>query len=404
MKLQQVLINIIGNAIKFTNRGGKVQFMIHQEKIDHGHALLKFTINDTGIGISEEFLPKLFDPFAQANEGNTSPYGGTGLGLAISKNLINLMGGAIHVNSIKGIGTEFIVEVKLAVCKSNKKEKHLLHLSNLKALIVDDDVIICEHTVQVLRDMKIKAEYVNSGFKAIELVRQKWDKNNSYDIIFVDWKMPNMDGIETTKAIRKIVGPDVTIIIMTAYDWASIEVEAKQAGVNMLLSKPIFKASLSSAFERIYDSKTTKVEKVTQEEFDFSGKRVLLVEDHLLNIEVAKKLLNAKNLEVEVAENGLQAIEMFAQKDNEYYDAILMDIRMPVMDGLTASKSIRQMRKKDALTIPIIAMTANAFEEDIEKTKAAGMNAHLAKPIEPLLLYQTMQHYLVKEIKDNEEN
>ncbi|MEG0265349.1 MAG: response regulator [Erysipelotrichaceae bacterium] len=404
MKLQQVLINIIGNAIKFTNRGGKVQFMIHQEKIDHGHALLKFTINDTGIGISEEFLPKLFDPFAQANEGNTSPYGGTGLGLAISKNLINLMGGAIHVNSIKGIGTEFIVEVKLAVCKSNKKEKHLLHLSNLKALIVDDDVIICEHTVQVLRDMKIKAEYVNSGFKAIELVRQKWDKNNSYDIIFVDWKMPNMDGIETTKAIRKIVGPDVTIIIMTAYDWASIEVEAKQAGVNMLLSKPIFKASLSSAFERIYDSKMTKVEKVTQEEFDFSGKRVLLVEDHLLNIEVAKKLLNAKNLEVEVAENGLQAIEMFAQKDNEYYDAILMDIRMPVMDGLTASKSIRQMRKKDALTIPIIAMTANAFEEDIEKTKAAGMNAHLAKPIEPLLLYQTMQHYLVKEIKDNEEN
>ncbi|MEG3059271.1 response regulator, partial [Anaerorhabdus sp.] len=369
------------------------------------HALLKFTINDTGIGISEEFLPKLFDPFAQANEGTTSPYGGTGLGLAISNNLINLMGGAIHVNSIKGIGTEFIVEVKLAVCKSNKKEKHLLHLNNLKALIVvDDDVIICEHTVQVLNDMKIKAEYVNSGFKAIESVRQKWDKNNSYDIIFVDWKMPNMDGIETTKAIRKIVGPDVTIIIMTAYDWASIEVEAKQAGVNMLLSKPIFKASLSSAFERIYDSKTTKVEKVTQEEFDFSGKRVLLVEDHLLNIEVAKKLLNAKNLAVEVAENGLQAIEMFAQKDNEYYDAILMDIRMPVMDGLTASKSIRQMRKKDALTIPIIAMTANAFEEDIEKTKAAGMNAHLAKPIEPLLLYQTMQHYLVKEIKDNEEN
>ncbi|MEG0779457.1 MAG: response regulator, partial [Oscillospiraceae bacterium] len=209
--------------------------------------------------------------------------------------------------------------------------------------------------------------------------------------------MPDMDGIETTREIRKIVGPDVTIIIMTAYDWAAIEMEAKQAGVNLLLTKPLFKSSLNSAFERIYSNKEAAAQPKPPQEYNFSGKRVLLVEDHLLNVEVAKKLLTVKHLEVEVAENGLRAIETFAQRPDGYYDAILMDIRMPVMDGLTAAQSIRQMRKADAATIPIIAMTANAFDEDIEKTKAAGMNAHLAKPIEPQLLYQTMQRFLYEE-------
>ncbi|MEG2000443.1 MAG: response regulator, partial [Evtepia sp.] len=209
--------------------------------------------------------------------------------------------------------------------------------------------------------------------------------------------MPDMDGIETTREIRKIVGPEVTIIIMTAYDWAAIEVEAKRAGVNLLISKPLFESSLCSAFEKIYAEKDHPRKSVVPPNYNFAGKRVLLVEDHLLNIEVAKKLLTAKQLDVDVAENGLRAIETFAQTGEGYYDAILMDIRMPIMDGLTAAKAIRQMRKSDAKTIPIIAMTANAFEEDIEKTKAAGMNAHLAKPIEPLLLYQTMQHFLYEQ-------
>ncbi|MEG0369685.1 MAG: response regulator, partial [Hungatella sp.] len=203
--------------------------------------------------------------------------------------------------------------------------------------------------------------------------------------------------IETTREIRSIVGPEVTIIIMTAYDWAAIEVEAKQAGVNLLISKPLFRSSLCSAFEKIYGDKTVQVKMTQPQAYDFTGKRVLLVEDHLLNVEVAKKLLNAKHLEIEVAENGLRAIEIFAQREAGYYDAILMDIRMPVMDGLTSAKSIRQMSKADAKTIPIIAMTANAFDEDIEKTQAAGMNAHLAKPIEPQLLYQTIQHFLNQE-------
>ncbi|MEG0797873.1 MAG: response regulator [Acidaminococcaceae bacterium] len=400
MKLQQILINLISNAIKFTPRGGKVQFIVHQEKLNQEEAVMKFTVNDTGIGISANFMPRLFEPFEQVNIGATSPYGGTGLGLAICKNLINLMDGKISVNSIEGVGSEFAVTVKLGISEASKravKAKNNVRLENLRALIVDDDIIICQHTKQVLADMRMQAEYVISGAKAVEVVEEKWEKRECYDIILVDWKMPDMDGIATTRAIRKIVGPEVTIIIMTAYDWAAIEVEAKQAGVNMLISKPLFKASLCSTFEKLYTAKQQGLAPMAAKELDFSGKRVLLVEDHLLNIEVAKKLLLKKNLQVEVAENGLQAIENFAQHETGYYDAILMDIRMPVMDGLTAARSIRQLRKADATTIPIIAMTANAFEEDIEQTQAAGMNAHLAKPIEPALLYQTLQRFLQKE-------
>ncbi|MEG0216090.1 MAG: response regulator, partial [Hungatella sp.] len=348
MKLQQVLINLISNAIKFTPVGGRVQFLVHQEKISRDEALMKFTINDTGIGITEDFLPKLFEPFEQERTGSTAPYSGSGLGLAICKNLMDLMGGKISVNSIEGVGSEFVVEVNLEISEESKQAERLksnLHFENLKALIVDDDILICQHTREVLLDMRMQAEYVVSGSKAVETVREKWAHKEYYDILLVDWKMPDMDGIETTREIRSIVGPEVTIIIMTAYDWAAIEVEAKQAGVNLLISKPLFRSSLCSAFEKIYGDKTVQVKMTQPQAYDFTGKRVLLVEDHLLNVEVAKKLLNAKHLEIEVAENGLRAIEIFAQREAGYYDAILMDIRMPVMDGLTSAKSIRQMSK-----------------------------------------------------------
>ncbi|MEG0762613.1 MAG: response regulator [Oscillospiraceae bacterium] len=400
MKLQQILVNIISNAIKFTSTGGKVQFIVHQEKISNDEALMKFIINDTGVGINENFLPYLFEPFEQAHTGTTTPYSGTGLGLAICKNLVDLMDGKISVNSIEGVGSEFVVEVKLGISekvKSAENQKNEIQFENLKALIVDDDIIICRHTQEILIDMRMNAEFVVSGAKAVEAVRNKCAKKENYDIIIVDWKMPDMDGIETAREIRKILGPEVTIIIMTAYDWAAIEVEAKKAGVNMLITKPLFKSSLCSAFKKIYSDKSGASNQITRMDYDFTGKRVLLVEDHLLNIEVAKKLLSNKHLEVEVAENGLRAIEIFAQKPSKYFDVILMDIRMPIMDGLTAAKSIRQMRKTDAKTIPIIAMTANAFEEDIEKTKIAGMDAHLAKPIEPEILYRTIQNFLKKE-------
>ncbi|MEG2213781.1 MAG: response regulator, partial [Clostridiales bacterium] len=397
MKLQQVLINILTNAIKFTPAGGKVQFIVHQEKTDQNEAVMRFTVNDTGRGISAEFLPHLFEPFEQQCGGaTTTPYAGTGLGLAICRNLVDLMGGKISVNSIEGVGSEFAVEVKLGIGAQNRQDVRLQlpgQLKNGKMLIVDDDILVCQHIQHILLDMGLAAEYVVSGAQAVDTVWAQWSKQQCYDIILVDWKMPGMDGIETIREIRKIVGSTAIFIIMTAYDWVELEAEAKQVGVDLLLAKPVFKSPLGAILTKIYNGNELSTELILPQEYDFTGKRVLLVEDHLLNIEVAKKILGAKHLTVEIAENGLQAIETFAQKNEGYYDVILMDIRMPVMDGLTAAKSIRQMRKGDAKTIPIIAMTANAFDEDIEKTKAAGMNAHLVKPIEPQLLYQTMQRF-----------
>lgn len=398
MKIQQILLNLLGNAIKFTPNGGKVQLLIHQRKIDNEKAYMTFTVNDTGVGISDEFQKKLFEPFEQQYSATTSPYSGTGLGLAICKNLVSLMNGKITVNSIEGIGSEFTVDIALGLCKEKRRlkaDKNDFQVNKLEVLIVDDDVMICEHTQSILNDMGIKAEWVDRGSKAVEMVRFRYDKQKSFDVILIDWKMPDMDGIETTKRIRKIVGPDVTIIVMTAYDWSSIEYEAKAAGVNLLISKPLFKSSLISAFEKIYSKKTTNKIKKEQIVFDFTGKRILLVEDHILNVEVARRLLTSKGAEVEVAENGLAAIEIFTTAPTGHFDVILMDIRMPVMDGLTAARSIRQLKKENARSIPIIAMSANAFDEDIEKSRAAGMNGHLAKPIEPQLLYETLQQFFL---------
>ncbi len=394
MKLQQILINLITNAVKFTPKGGKVQFMVHQSRIEGGKAYLRFTVNDTGVGIKEAFLQKLFEPFEQEYVGNTTPYGGTGLGLAISKNLVTMLGGTISVNSIVGVGSEFTVDVALELCEEAKlhtKIKTQMNWSQLSALIVDDEITICEHTKHILSEMGTKAEWVDSGYRAVELVQKKWDHQEFFDLILVDWKMPEMDGIETARRIRQIAGPEVTILIMTAYDWVAIEAQAKQAGVNLLISKPLFKSSLCSAFETVYHRKAQEKQKPVEAAYHFTGKRILLVEDHLLNIEVAKRLLTSKGIEVEVAENGLVAIEAFATAPARYFDAILMDIRMPVMDGLTAAKSIRQMRKETAKTIPIVAMSANAFDEDVEKSKAAGINTHLAKPIEPQILFRTLE-------------
>lgn len=402
MKIQQVLINLLGNAIKFTPVGGKVQLLIHEKKEANGKTHMVFTVNDTGVGMTEEFQKIMFDPFEQENNSTMSPYGGTGLGLAICKNLVAMMGGTISVNSIEGIGSEFTVELTLERCEEEKtvcKPSVLDNFSQLYTLIVDDDVIICEHTKQVLLSMGMRAEWVDGGKKAVDLVRDKWNRQKAFDVILLDWKMPDMDGIETARQIREIVGPEVTIIIMTAYDWSDLEIDAKAAGVNLLVSKPLFKSSILSAFEKIYEEKEEGQEKNTNPkdiEYDFAGKCVLLVEDHILNIEVARRLLESKGIIVDIAENGLAAIESFTTAPEGRYDLILMDIRMPMMDGLTAARSIRHLKKKYAGTVPIVAMSANAFDEDVEKSKAAGMNAHLAKPIEPYLLYATLNSFWVK--------
>lgn len=396
-KLKQVLINIISNAIKFTPEGGKVNFSIQQVKRTAKKVNIKFIVNDTGCGISEEFLKHIFEPFTQEETGTTSKYGGTGLGLAISNNITNMMGGKIIIRSIKNIGSEFTVTIPLDVSEKSlvrKKDDRFHSFVNLKTLVVDDDINVGEQAIALLTDMGIKAEWVDSGQAAVAKVQEKIAQAHYYDIILVDWKMPDMDGIETTRAIRKIVGPEVTIIIITAYEWINIEHEAKNAGANSLMDKPIFKSSLAEVFTKTFQSKEKENVINNLKNVDFFNKRLLLVEDHPINSEVAKKLLTCKGFAVDIANNGLRALELFTTKPPGYYDAILMDIRMPLMDGLQATQAIRRLDKADANTVPIIAMTANAFEEDIENTKKAGMDAHLAKPIEPNLMYKTLYHFI----------
>ena len=396
MKLQQVLINLLGNSVKFTPKGGKVHFMIEQIASAKDKAVLRFEVADTGIGIDERFIPHLFEAFTQEERGTTSVYGGTGLGLAISKNIINLMGGTISVHSIKNVGSEFTVEVELGLTKETVRKQTLLppKQQSLYTLIVDDDVIVCRHTQLVLKDAGYEAEWVESGAGALTKVTKQHELYKDYDVILLDWKMPDMDGIETARRIRKIVGPEVTIIIMTAYDWANIEQKALEAGVNLFMKKPLFVNSLNQAFANINLQKPQ--ETTTVPEFDFTGKRVLLAEDNVINAEIAKKLLEHRHCSVEVVSNGAEAVESFAENPNGYYDAILMDVRMPIMDGLSATKAIRAMRREDSKTVPILAMTANAFAEDVNISLQSGMNAHLTKPIEPAVFYSTLYKYFKK--------
>jgi PAS domain S-box-containing protein len=388
MKLQQILINVLGNAVKYTQRG-KITFEVHAVSKQDKSEKLRFVVNDTGRGISEDFLNRIFDPFEQADTSATTVYGGTGLGLAITKNLVDLMGGVIKVRSIEGVGSEFTIDIPLTTDDTAAvKATESYNFEKLRTLIVDDDLIICEQALSVLKEIGMSGEWVTSGREAVERVRHNFTKKSYYDFILIDWKMPDMDGIETTREIRHIVGPDVTIIIISAYDWEAIEGEAKEAGANLLITKPLFKTTLVSAFQRCMGSDAT--EALREAEYDFTGKRVLVAEDNQINAEIAKSLLENRNFTVEVAVNGLRAMEMFVQSPVGYYDAILMDVRMPMMDGLQATANIRHWSKADAKSIPIIAMTANAFDEDVEKSRAAGMNAHLSKPIEPETLYRTL--------------
>ena len=394
MKLQQVLVNLLGNAVKFTQPGGKVQLVISNEHIDAETTCMKFTVTDTGCGISDEFQTKMFEPFEQEDGGSNGAYGGTGLGLAISKSLVELMDGSISVNSTVGAGTEFVVQVPLcdAFDRHEADKKGTMPFAKMKALVVDDELLICEHVQQTLMEIGIKAEYAVSGQSAVKRVLENREDKECCDIILIDWEMEGMDGIETARQIREIAGPDVTIII-TAYGWTGIEEQAKAAGVNMFITKPLFKKQLVSTFEHIFSPKAV-TEVPLYPDYDFTGRRALLVEDNLINVEVAKKLLEVKGMTIDVAENGRAAIEAYSQTPVGYYDLILMDIRMPVMDGLSAAKSIRQLTKKTAKTIPIIAMSANAFDEDTEKSRLAGMNAHLAKPIVPQTMYATIEKFL----------
>lgn len=390
MKLRQVLINILGNAVKFTPEGGKVAMTIERTAQFEGKTTLCFRVSDTGIGISKKYLPHIFEAFSQEDSSTTNRYGSSGLGLAITKNIVEMMNGNIQVESEKGVGTTFTVVVTLINAEQHAEESTEVNPQDMSVLIVDDDPIAREHAKLVLGKAGIASEIAASGLEAIEMVKLRHARRAPYNLILVDWQMPEMDGVETTRRIREIVGNESAIIILTAYRWDDVLEEAVQAGVDSFIPKPLFATTVIEEFKEAVKRKKLSTKR-EERRADLTGRRILLAEDMQVNAEIMQMVLQMREMETDLAENGRIAVEKFAEHPEGYYDAILMDMRMPEMDGLEATRIIRAMERSDAKTIPIIALTANAFDEDVQRSLQAGLNAHLSKPVEPETLFETLE-------------
>ncbi len=395
MKLRQILINILGNAVKFTPEGGKVELRVRPVNAYDGHTTIEFVIEDNGIGISKEFLPRIFETFAQEDVTTTGQYGSSGLGMAITKSFVEMMNGNIKVESEKDKGTVFTVTVTLldSERKASDKARNEVDVRTMSVLIVDDDPFACDHAKLVLEKAGIASDIAASGEAAIEKVNLRHARMEPYNLILIDWKMPGMDGVETTRRIREIVGDQSAIIILTAYRWDDILDEAVTAGVDSFLSKPIFAANVIEEFRSALNRRNMQDVKET-EKTDLAGKRVLLAEDVEVNADIMMMVLQMREMEVDLAKNGKEAVELFSSNPAGYYSAVLMDMRMPEMDGLEATRRIRAMEREDAKTIPIIALTANAFDEDVQRSLQAGLNAHLSKPVQPDDLFATLERMI----------
>lgn len=396
IKIRQVLINILGNAVKFTPKGGSINFSIEKTAKFDKNSTLTFKISDTGIGMSKEYLPKLFEPFSQENSGTTNKYGSSGLGLAITKGIVDMMNGKIEVDSEKGKGTTFTITLTLLnsghsdVVESNDVE---IRPSEMSVLVVDDDDVALQHAKVVLEKSGIAVETAPSGREAVEMVKLRHARCNPYSLVVLDWKMNEMDGVETARQIRAVTSDDTAIIVLTAYNWDDVLDEAHAAGVDSFIAKPILTDNLLDELKDILKKKRqhTAPQKTKAE---LSGRCILLAEDMEVNAQIMIEILKMRQVTTEHAENGRIAVEMFQKSPIGYYDAILMDMRMPEMDGLEATAAIRKLDRPDAKKIPIIALTANAFDEDVQRSLQAGLNAHLSKPVKPEILFETLEGML----------
>ena len=393
VKLKQVAINILGNAVKFTPEGGSVTFLIEEGPRFDGKATLKFVISDTGIGMSPEFLPHIFDPFSQEDSSATSRYGSTGLGMPITKSIVEMMNGHIEVQSEKGKGSTFTVYVTLGESNRHIGEQSESDFSpsDLNVLVIDDDPIACEHAMIVLGQIGVSCETAASGAEGLAMVQTRHARREDYNLILIDWRMPEMDGLETTRRIRGIVGHETPIIILTSYNWDDIADEAIRAGVDSFSPKPLFAGNVMDEFREAFRRKNPAL---LPKKADLAGRRVLLAEDVAVNAEIMVMVLGMRGIEADVAENGKVALDLYLSHPDGWYDAVLMDMRMPEMDGLTASRHIRASGRRDATRIPIIALTANAFDEDVQRSLQAGLNAHLSKPVEPEALFDTLENLI----------
>ena len=389
MRVNQILINLLSNAVKFTPENGTVTLKVERIFECNGRIKLRFIVSDTGCGMHEEFLQHLYEPFEQEES-----MGGTGLGMPITKNLVSLLNGTISVKSQIGRGTTFTVEIPFALSNRQAPVRYPA-MGTLRVLISDDDPNDCAYAALLLDKFGIQAKWVLSGHEAVEEIRKSYQMGENYDVCLIDWKMPDMDGVETTRRIREIVGAETLIIILTAYDHSEIETDAREAGVNLFLAKPLFASSLYNTLLSATELGAALLAPQTLGQSALlAGRTILVVEDNELNLEIAQEILQMAGADVRCAGNGREAVDWFLTSEGRKCEAILMDIQMPDMDGYQAARAIRGSSCPNADTIPIIAMTANAFQEDVAAALEAGMDAHIAKPIDVNVLYQTLERML----------
>ena len=395
LRIQQVFVNLMSNAVKYTPDGGNITFTIKEKP--NGFSELgcyEFSIEDNGIGMTPEFQKIMFEPFSRADDHRTTKVQGTGLGMAIARNIVNLMNGDIQVESAPNKGTKITVTVYLKLQENEKEqEKELL---DLPVLVVDDDKTCCESTVATLQEIGIAGEWVLTGKEAVECCAARHKTGRDYFAVILDWKMPQMDGIATARRIRECVGEDVTIIILTSFDFSEIEEEARAAGVNAFMAKPLFRSRLTATLRQFTSGKKEKNARNYLEDFakeNYAGKRILLVEDNALNREIATEIIGMTGVTIDSAENGKIAVEKVMEAPEKWYDLIFMDIQMPIMNGYEATAAIRALAGSRG-KVPIIAMTANAFAEDVQLAKNTGMNEHIAKPLDLNKLNDVLKQWL----------
>ena len=395
VRLNQVLLNLLSNATKYTPEGGSIQLSLSEEKSPKGENYIRtyIKVKDNGIGMSPDFLKRIYESYSRADGLRVSKTQGTGLGMAITKYIVDAMEGSINIKSELDKGTEVSLTFDFEKAVALDMDMDMV-LPSWSMLVVDDDELLCRTAIDTLKTIGINADWVLSGEKAIELVTQRHQKRDDYQIILLDWKLPGMNGIQVAKEIRRNLGDEVPILLISAYDWSEFEEEAREAGINGFISKPLFKSTLYHALCQYMDTQTEN-DQTLNTNIDLSGRRILLAEDNELNWEVASELLSDLGVELDWAEDGQICLDKFQKSSEGYYDAILMDIRMPHMTGYEATTAIRGINHPDALSIPIIAMSADAFSDDIQHCLECGMNAHIAKPIDVIELTRLLKKYLI---------
>ena len=394
LRLNQILLNCMSNAMKYTRAGGTVGIrIIQKENAPEGYADYDFVVRDTGIGMSKEFAQHIFEPFTREQNSTVSRIPGTGLGMAITKNIVDMMGGTIAVRSEVGVGSEFTISLRFKTTKNSQHRGRIQALSGFRALVADDNMDSCVSVEKMLRTIGLRPEWTTSGKEAVFRARYATQQGDPFRVYIIDWLMPDMNGVEVVRRIRTEIGEQVPIIILTAYDWSDIEQEAREAGVTAFCAKPLFLSELYEVLQNASYPNGTQIEPIPNAE-EFAGKKILLVEDVELNREIAQTVLEESGMKVVSVENGRQAVDFMREPEAEEIDLILMDVMMPEMDGYEATREIRALPNESVAQKPIIAMTANAFEEDVKKAMDSGMSGHLSKPLRLERLFEMMGKFL----------